>query len=91
MNNDGLKSAQVSPPTGGKRARARPRWWFCAKVHVDLNNPKRGRGTIPVFLWHLRKTPPLSISLPRSVHDGTASSTKPQSQFYGDGDPNKRQ
>jgi hypothetical protein len=31
----------------GKRARAR--WWFCTKVPVDLNNPKRGRDNIPVF------------------------------------------
>jgi hypothetical protein len=43
-----LKPARAGPRTG-KRVRARPRWRLCTKVPADLNNLKRGRGTIPVF------------------------------------------
>jgi hypothetical protein len=47
MKRSGLKLAR-SGPRPGKRARARPRWPFCAETRSDLKNPKTSHVTIHV-------------------------------------------
>jgi hypothetical protein len=69
INSDGLKPARTGPLPGETRPRARSSWRLCIEVPADLNNLKRGHDTIPVFHWHLRKAPPISIPSQRQVHD----------------------